>query len=912
MLKLIKSQIHLSDKWLLRARTSFPWSRILKDPKAILKALNKVPLVVAGKRGTTWFLALVSFARRSNQIRNSSGLSGLAAYLKTCKLMLMQALADPSRKVAGQLLGKHAVAKTRGGIPRIIPKVHRKYIRKGDAMYIQFWMTLFSLYKVFELKPKYKLHSIYRSGVPESALEATGLFQGIDHFRKILFSKNRTLAKHSKRSDLNHVREPKWIFEPLPILMKVTPNTLKGEIAFFNIIRDAKVWVRHPLFSLLKVFVQDVEHFYNWSHCKGERDGSYTKALQMLERMGEGELFSLGGKRVQARVLDEEMKKVPDPIHSSREVLMDFMTQIANLDLTKENLDPTRLWLSLAQPKKVEEDSIVPLYDSIVTRENFPRPTTESAESVIQRKTKDHKPLPQVGALGRLGLKLEPSGKVRVFAMVDWWTQSFMSPIHKWLFKILRTIREDATFDQESAVQRFSELVKTRSIKNVYSFDLSAATDRLPLLVQIKLLGSFISERTATLWAALLVARGYKVPRRAWPYLPKGTLRNQYPSLFSSFTYKTQVMDYASERDINHLFSQKEVNEKYLFYKVGAPMGCLSNWAMLALTHHYLVQFAAKEVGYDQWFDEYLVLGDDIVIGNEKVASEYQELMGRIGVPINKSKSLFSNNGSFEFASQFIYKGVHNCSPFSMDEINVAMSSLPGLVLLFQKLRRHPKITLSSVLQFMGFGYKARSVSTRNIQYLIKIKAWRLVHALALLLMPGVSPWSKPSYSEWLRSTSVAGPSTNKSLDTAKKLLFEKEITPFFSTLSSKDFIAWDKVFIKTPTSDSEKSLFTELISPLLDKWTETRTEALGSLFNNSISDPDLDFEQSMSRYLDASSELTKTPCDLRWESLQETSFRPNVGRWLRLWLRLWTAVHSPNWFPRNQSIKESRLSNSK
>jgi len=34
-----------------------------------------------------------------------------------------------------------------------------------------------------------------------------------------------------------------------------------------------------------------------------------------------------------------------------------------------------------------------------------------------------------------------------------------------------------------------------------------------------------------------------------------------------------------------------------LRYAVGQPMGALSSWAMLALTHHVVVQLSAKRVG---------------------------------------------------------------------------------------------------------------------------------------------------------------------------------------------------------------------------------------------------------------------------------------------------------------------------
>jgi len=449
-------------------------------------------------------------------------------------------------------------------------------------------------------------------------------------------------------------------------------------------------------------------------------------------------------------------------------------------------------------------------------------------------------------------------------------------------------------------------------LKEIYSFDLSAATDRLPLLIQVKLLGCFLSDSLATTWAALLVGRGFKVPRKVWPFLPKGTIKSQLPALFSSYIWQRGSPFFAQRNNVLSYFLHREVKQKYVYYKVGAPMGCLSNWAMLALTHHYLVQLAAKAAGHEKWFDEYLVLGDDIVIANHQVALEYQHLMLDIGVPINRSKSLISDNGSFEFAAQFVYKGTVNCSPFSFDEISVAKSSLPGLVLLFSKLRRQQKITLTSILQFMGFGYKTISTATRSFHWLIKNKSWRLLQALALLQMPGVSPWSRSSYTDWLLATSVAGPVTSKRTEPAESMLFEKEFAPFIEKLKLKDLILWDKVFVKTSTSEEEKALFKELMEPLLSKWERTQTEAIEALSSIIFSGPGKGFEPAMTTYLEQSSELSKVPRELRWESLQETSFRPNVGRWLRLWLRLWTSLHHPSWYPRNQHVKPSRVKNRK
>jgi hypothetical protein len=43
---------------------------------------------------------------------------------------------------------------------------------------------------------------------------------------------------------------------------------------------------------------------------------------------------------------------------------------------------------------------------------------------------------------------------------------------------------------------------------------------------------------------------------------------------------------------------------KTVRYAVGQPMGALSSWAMLALTHHFIVQYAAHSCGKLGWFSQ--------------------------------------------------------------------------------------------------------------------------------------------------------------------------------------------------------------------------------------------------------------------------------------------------------------------
>jgi hypothetical protein len=178
------------------------------------------------------------------------------------------------------------------------------------------------------------------------------------------------------------------------------------------------------------------------------------------------------------------------------------------------------------------------------------------------------------------------------------------------LFDILRNIKQDGTFNQHKPIGLLFE----KGLKDMFSFDLSAATDRLPIDLQVQVL-SFLygDEETALLWKSLLIDRDY-------------VLESTDPDF-------------------------QEYNGKYR-YAVGQPMGALSSWAMLALTHHVIVQVAALRSGHIGWFEDYAVLGDDVVIANKQIADSYLVLMKLLGVDINLSKSLVSSDGVCEFAKK--------------------------------------------------------------------------------------------------------------------------------------------------------------------------------------------------------------------------------------------------------------------
>jgi hypothetical protein len=234
--------------------------------------------------------------------------------------------------------------------------------------------------------------------------------------------------------------------------------------------------------------------------------------------------------------------------------------------------------------------------------------------------------------LGKLAFLREAAGKVRVVAIVDSFRQWLLEPVHLYLFKLLKSLPADATFDQQGKVQEFA----SRGYKDLFSYDLKSATDMIPRVLYLDALRPILGELT-DLWYDLMVGIPFHYPKdRLDPRVHEG---------------------YAK-----------------IFYGRGQPMGALSSWASLAYLHHMLVLYAHHICVLDGLeppirgiFNDYLVLGDDIVIANRNVAEQYVKICAEFDIPIGMSKSLVSSKGAFEFASNFFVNGV-NLSPVSFRE----------------------------------------------------------------------------------------------------------------------------------------------------------------------------------------------------------------------------------------------------
>lgn len=239
--------------------------------------------------------------------------------------------------------------------------------------------------------------------------------------------------------------------------------------------------------------------------------------------------------------------------------------------------------------------------------------------------------------LGYLSTKAEPAGKVRVFAMVDVLTQNIMRPLHIFLSNILKALPNDGTFNQEAMVDRAR--IKSAKYGGSYCYDLSAATDRLPILLQEAILSSLIGANLAQLWKRILIGRSYFLPRN-----------KSSAQLFKN--------------------TPAALDREY-YYSVGQPMGALSSFNMLGITHHLIVQYCYHCIKNEinnfnidlidnntGWCIAYEILGDDVAIFHKPLADKYLEVMSLIGVPINERKSVIDQTGkTVELAKRTIHLG---------------------------------------------------------------------------------------------------------------------------------------------------------------------------------------------------------------------------------------------------------------
>jgi hypothetical protein len=162
----------------------------------------------------------------------------------------------------------------------------------------------------------------------------------------------------------------------------------------------------------------------------------------------------------------------------------------------------------------------------------------------------------------------------------------------------------------------------------MYCYDLRAATDRMPVELQVAVLKHLLGDRLANTWRALLVDRNFSIKGN-------GDVR----------------------------------------YAVGQPMGLLSSWPAMAITHHVIINYAKNDKSF------YGMIGDDIAIGSKNGAEEYKTILDELGMEISIEKSILSDdrNNVAEIAKRLFLNG-RDMSPIPPDILYKSTNDIVGFM----------------------------------------------------------------------------------------------------------------------------------------------------------------------------------------------------------------------------------------
>jgi len=209
----------------------------------------------------------------------------------------------------------------------------------------------------------------------------------------------------------------------------------------------------------------------------------------------------------------------------------------------------------------------------------------------------------------------EKAGKTRTIAIIDYYSQRCLHPLHKGLMQMLANLVSDGTYSHLHVGKYAEQLTKDKSF--IGCADLSSATDRFPALIQKKLLLSLV---------------------------PNSNLAN---SLWTLLAERTFTVAWSGEQ---------------VTYQCGQPMGAHASWPLFALAHHLVVEYAGYNANVRNTKSKYRLIGDDVIISDKGLWQEYIRIMKALGLTINVGKTVESPRNEryscAEVAKQLYLNGI--------------------------------------------------------------------------------------------------------------------------------------------------------------------------------------------------------------------------------------------------------------
>ena len=275
------------------------------------------------------------------------------------------------------------------------------------------------------------------------------------------------------------------------------------------------------------------------------------------------------------------------------------------------------------------------------------------------------------GTVGRIGLIQEPGYKLRAVANPSRVYQCALQPLGDYLYNILRDLPWDCTFNQ----MKPSETIKAHlsSYKTIHSVDLTGATDYFPLDFQLKILKKLL-------------------------------VNHEYISLFEEL----------SRGPWNYQGST-------IRWLKGQPLGLYPSFGSFALAHGLLL-FILNDFRHENAF---FVLGDDVVILDDRLHSRYMDVLKSFECPISGSKSISSNllcefGGKIFTADEIIHQ--FKWRLISDDSfLDFVRNTGPRAMNLLRPMQRKIAKVLWEVPDFfggLGFNPSGRSLSDRVYSFL--------------------------------------------------------------------------------------------------------------------------------------------------------------------------------------------------
>ena len=206
--------------------------------------------------------------------------------------------------------------------------------------------------------------------------------------------------------------------------------------------------------------------------------------------------------------------------------------------------------------------------------------------------------------VGTICVTQNPGYKARFYAAPHIWIQHVMQPLGREIYSIVKEMQWDCTFEQSKAIPFVQSKLSLQ--EKVYCYDLSSATDRFPVDLQIVALKNILPSKTAKKHIDLFA---YLV-RQPWNF-----------------------------------------QDHQIKWLRGQPLGMYPSFGTFTLTHGLMI-YALNDFKFD---NDFFVLGDDVIILNDELAAKYEKFLIDCDIPFNPSKSIISNRFG-EFAGQIIFK----------------------------------------------------------------------------------------------------------------------------------------------------------------------------------------------------------------------------------------------------------------